>query len=92
MRIYVKHILHSIRRSFLQPCLILLTLVVATSALLVAVKTSENMHHSYESGRGADNYVSDITVKRGWPAVSEGDSVVKGQLLISSEKEGIEHE
>ena len=32
--------------------------------------------------------ISEITVKRGWAAVSEGDSVVKGQVLISSEKEG----
>ncbi len=32
--------------------------------------------------------ISDITVKRGWAMVSEGDSVVKGQILISSEKEG----
>ncbi|MDO5477705.1 MAG: sporulation protein YqfD [Clostridia bacterium] len=31
-----------------------------------------------------------VTAKRGWAKVGEGDSVVKGQVLISSEKEGFE--
>ena len=35
-----------------------------------------------------DGVITDITVKRGWAAVKEGDSVVKGQLLISSFCEG----
>ncbi len=32
--------------------------------------------------------IRDITVKRGWSAVKEGDSVTEGQILISSVKEG----
>ena len=32
--------------------------------------------------------VEKITVKRGWGTVEKGDSVVSGQLLIASEKEG----
>ena len=32
--------------------------------------------------------ISSVTVKRGWPLVKVGDSVVQGQILISSYKEG----
>lgn len=35
-----------------------------------------------------DGVITGITVKRGWAMVKEGDSVVKGQLLISSFCEG----
>ena len=35
-----------------------------------------------------DGIIKSIVVKRGWPLVSEGDSVVAGQVLISSESEG----
>ncbi len=35
-----------------------------------------------------DGIITSLIVKRGWPLVSEGDSVVAGQVLVSSECEG----
>lgn len=37
-----------------------------------------------------DGFIKELTVKRGWPLVAEGQSVVLGQVLISGHKEGID--
>lgn len=63
MSIFGKHIFRSIRRSPLQSLLIVLTLIIATAASVVSLKTFLKIRERLTEDEGIDNYVSDITVK-----------------------------
>lgn len=63
MKLFVKHITRSIKKSPLQPILIILTLIVATTTFIVATKMAINMQKESGNGKNLDNYICDISVK-----------------------------
>lgn len=62
MSIFGKHIFRSIKRSPIQPLLIVLTLMIATAASIMSTKTFLKIRDKLIEEEGVDNYVSDITV------------------------------
>lgn len=63
MKIYLKHILNSIRKAPLQPILVILTLIISTATLITGVKISFGITEEFSKYRNSDNYVADISVK-----------------------------
>ena len=81
MRLFLKHILRSIKKSPLQPLIILLTLTVAVATLLTTVKMSFAIVEELEYKKGRVDTSSDITV-----TLSKSDEV---RILFKDDAERI---
>lgn len=63
MKLFLKHILRSIKKFPLQPIIIILTLTLATATFISATKICINVLHEEKVLKHTDNFISDITVK-----------------------------
>ncbi|MBR5140510.1 MAG: ABC transporter permease [Clostridia bacterium] len=63
MRLFIKHILRSIKKAPLQPIIIFLTLTLAISSLICAEKLFVNIAREESLTKRSNNYTADITVK-----------------------------
>ena len=66
MKLFLKHIIRSIKKSPLQPIIILITLIVAVTTFVTVTKLAYKEHQHYNSGEST----ADITVK-----LSQSDDV-----------------
>lgn len=73
MRLFIRHILRSIRKSPLQPLFIVLSLAIAVTALSLSVRTALEIREVYAEKNGADNYVCDLTVR---PSAKSGIGLI----------------
>ena len=62
MRIFLKHVFRSVRKSFAQSLLIVITLIVATATFVVSARSFFVIGENFEERKGANDYISDITV------------------------------
>ncbi len=81
MRLFLKHILRSIRKSPLQPLIILLTLTIAVSTFITTFKMSLSTINEIEYKKGRVDKSSDITVR-----LSKSDEV---RILFKDDAERI---
>ena len=81
MKLFFKHILRSIRKSLIQPIIILLTLTISVATFITAAKLAINVYKENNDSKNVDNYVSDITVK-----LSKSNDV---RFLFSDDAESI---
>lgn len=63
MKIFFKHIFRSIKKSPLQPIIILLTLIISVATFITSTKLAINVYKENIHNKKLDNYVCDITVK-----------------------------
>lgn len=79
--LFLKHIYRSIKKSPLQPIIILITLILSVSTFLTAVKIAINVAKETALYKNVDNYLCDITVKP-----SKNDDV---RMLFTEDAEDI---
>ena len=63
MKLFFRHILRSIKKSPLQPIIILFTLIVSVATFITASKLAINVYKENLHYKNVDNYTCDITVK-----------------------------
>lgn len=61
--LFLKHIYRSIKKSPLQPIIILVTLMLSVATFLTAVKIAINVAKETALYKNVDNYICDITIK-----------------------------
>ena len=61
MRMFLKHVFRSVRKSFAQSLLIVITLIVATATFVVSARSFFVIGENFEERKGANDYISDIT-------------------------------
>lgn len=81
MKLFLRHILRSIKKSPLQPFIILITLIVSVATFITASKLTINVYKENLYYKSIDNYTCDITVK-----LSKSDDV---RILFTDDAESI---
>lgn len=81
MRLFLKHILRSIKKAPLQPLIIILTLTIAVATIITATELSETVINDLSYKKTARDSSSDITVR-----LSKSDKV---RILFKDEAERI---
>lgn len=81
MKLFFRHILRSIKKSPLQPIIILITLIVSVATFVTATKLAINVYKENLHYKNVDNYTCDITVK-----LSKNDEV---RFLFPDDAESI---